>query len=246
MIILAVCIVSSSHKGYNLDPLGHYQIPRMVDVGDHLRGQFGRYILGIAQLGFYIYVFVMASNVLTFPIMMNILTDHCGCKLMCFALGLRATFVVTLPRQSRKLSHLSHLSSSSFVSIVMAILVALISEVISQSISGYKLPVSPTPVLREACPVAAHTLFTYAGHVALFTLFSELRDNQDVPGALTLLRISEMILYTTTAIVIYAYVGPSITSTDPSSVEALFHYISYGIVIPTVCVWHALLGVAYC
>lgn len=233
MIILTVGIISS-RKAYNLDPLRHYQFPRMVDAGDHLKGQFGRYLLGIAQLGFY--VFVMASHVLTFSIMMNILTDHGGCKLMYSAIGLLASFVVILPRQLSKLSHLSHLSSASFVSIIMATLGTLISEVISQSISGHKLVVSDTPVLHEACLVAAHTVFAYAGHVALFTLFSELQGNQDVPRALTLLQISEMILYTTTAIVIYAYVGPTVTSPDLSSAEPLFHYISYGIAIPTVCV----------
>ena len=233
MIILAVGIISSP-KRYSLDPLRHYQIPRMVDTGDHLKGQFCRYLLGIAQLGFY--VFVMASHVLTFSIMMNILTDHGGCKLMLFALVLLASFVVTLPRQLSKLSHLSHLSSASFVSIIMATLVTLIGEVISQSISGHRLLVSPTPVLHEACLVAAHTVFAYVGHVALFSLFSELRDNQDVSGALALLQISEMILYSTTAIVIYAYVGLPVTSPTLSSAETLFHYISYGIAIPTVCV----------
>jgi hypothetical protein len=233
MIILAVGIISS-RKSYSLDPLRHYQIPRMADAGDHLKGQFGRWLLGIAQLGYS--VFVMASHVLTFSIMMNVLTDRGGCTLMYSALGLLVSFVVTLPRQPSKLSHLSHLSSASFVSIVMATLVTLISEVISQSISGHKLVVSPAPVLQEACLVAAHTVFAYAGHVALFTLFSELQDNQDVPRALTLLQINEMILYTTTAIVIHAYVGPSVTSPALSSAETLFHYISYGIAIPTVCV----------
>lgn len=67
-------------------------------------------------------------------------------------------------------------------------------------------------------------------------MFSELQDIDDFPRALGLLQLTEMILYTTTAVVIYAYVGPSVTSPALNSAGRLFRKISYGIAIPTVCV----------
>jgi hypothetical protein len=63
-----------------------------------------------------------------------------------------------------------------------------------------------------------------------------LQDINDFPQALALLQISEMVLYTITAIVIYAYVGPSVRSPALNSAEKLFQKISYGIAIPTVCI----------
>lgn len=231
VVILAVGIISS-YTGYTIGMLEqHYmQIHSIADAGELLMAGIGRQLLRIAQLVFY--VFVMASHVLTFSIMTNVLTDHGSCTLMYSALGLLVSFILTLPRRLEKLPHLS---SFSFVSIVMAILVSMISVVISKGSPGHIPVVSPTPALHDACLVVANIVFAYAGHVAFFTLFSELQDIKDFPRALALLQISEMILYTITAIVIDAYVGPSVASPALNSAGRLFRKISYGIAIPTVC-----------
>lgn len=100
------------------------QLHSMADAGDLLMGQYGRQILGISQLIFYI--FIMGSHVLTFSIMMNVLTDHGSCTLLYSALGLLVSFILTLPRRLEKLSHLSTISS---ISIVVAVLVTMVSVV---------------------------------------------------------------------------------------------------------------------
>lgn len=200
-------------------------------------GRFGRQFLGIAQLVFY--VFVMGSHVLTFSIMMNVLTDHGSCTLLYSALGLLVSCILTLPRRLEKLSHLS---SVSFISIVTAVLVTMVSVVISEGGPNQILLFSPAPALHDACLAIANIVFAYAGHVAFFTMFSELQDINDFPRALALLQISEMVLYTITAIVIYAYVGPSVMSPALNSAGKLFRKISYGIAIPTVCVSRSQCG----
>jgi amino acid permease len=207
------------------------QIHSMADAGELLFGRYGRQFLGIAQLVFYL--FVMGSHVLTFSIMMNVLTDHASCTLLYSALGLLVSFILTLPRRLEKLSHLSTVS---FISIVTAVLVTMISIVISNGDPGIIPLFSPAPAMHDACLAIANIVFAYAGHVAFFTMFSELQDINDFPRALALLQISEMVLYTVTAIVIYAYVGPSVTSPALNSAGELFRKISYGIAIPTVCI----------
>lgn len=203
----------------------------MADAGGLLMGRAGQLVLGIAQLVFYI--FVMGSHVLTFSIMMNVLTDHGSCTLLYSALGLLVSFVLTLPRRLEKLSHLS---SVSFVSIVMAILVTMVSIVISKGSPGPIPLISPAPAMHEACLAFANIVFAYAGHVAFFTMFSELQEIKDYPRALTMLHLCEMILYTITAIVIYAYAGPLVKSPALNSAEDLFRKISFGLAIPTVCI----------
>lgn len=80
----------------------------------------------------------------------------------------------------------------------------------------------------------ANVVFAYAGYVAFFAFFSELRDVKDYPRALALLQVSEMTLYTVTAIVLYVLGGRDIASPSLNSVSPLFKKIAYGIAIPTV------------
>ncbi|OOQ86180.1 amino acid transporter [Penicillium brasilianum] len=242
--ILAVGIISI-YTGFTIGTLKskYMQIHSMADAGGLLMGRAGQLVLGIAQLVFYI--FVMGSHVLTFSIMMNVLTNHGSCTLLYSALGLLVSFILTLPRRLEKLSHLS---SVSFVSIVMAILVTMISIVISKG-SPASIPlISPAPAMHEACLAFANIVFAYAGHVAFFTMFSELQEIKDYPRALTMLHLCEMILYTITAIVIYAYAGPLVKSPALNSAEDLFRKISFGLAIPTIVIGgvvNAHLGAKY-
>lgn len=201
----------------------------MADAGHLLMGNLGRRVLGVAQLLFF--VFVMGSHVLTFSIMMNVLTGHRNCTILYASIGVLISFVLTLPR---RLERLSHLSSVSFVSILGAVLVSMVSVSTSTVKSGSIAVFSPRPTVHDACLAFANVVFAYAGHVAFFTFFSELKDIKDFPRALALLQVCEMILYTVTAIVIYVSVGPEVTSPALNSASKLFRVISYGIAMPTV------------
>lgn len=75
----------------------------------------------------------------------------------------------------------------------------------------------------------ANIVFAYAGHVAFFTFFSELKDLKDYPKSLALLQFSEMVLYTVSAIVIYVFVGPEVASPALNSAGPLVRKITYGL-----------------
>ena len=113
----------------------------------------------------------------------------------------------------------------------------MIGVSIGKAYTGRISALNPPPTVHDACLAIANVVFAYAGHVAFFTLFSELKDIKDFPKALALLQTCEMILYTTTAIVIYAYVGPEVASPALNSATKLFRMVSYGIAIPTVSVF---------
>ena len=80
------------------------QIHSMADAGDLLLGTLGRRVLGVAQLLFLI--FVMGSHILTFSIMMNVLTEHTTCTILFASIGVLVSFLLTLPRRLERLSHL--------------------------------------------------------------------------------------------------------------------------------------------
>lgn len=209
----------------------------MADAGELLFGSLGREVLGIAQLVFF--VFVMGSHILAFSIMMNVLTDHSTCTIVFSTIGLIVSFFLTLPR---RLENLSHISTISFISIIGAVFISMVgvslTNVTPKPVSLFSSP----PSVHDACLAIANIIFAYAGHVAFFTLFSELRDLKDYPKSLALLQGSEMILYTITAIVMYSFVGPGIASPALNSAGELFRKISYGIAIPTVCSFPCIRG----
>ncbi|KAJ5772815.1 hypothetical protein N7457_007711 [Penicillium paradoxum] len=230
LAILGVGVIST-YTAYTIGQFKcrHVQVHSMADAGDLLLGRIGRSTLDVAQLVFF--VLVMGSHVLTFSIMMNVLTDHASCTVVFSVVGLLASFMLTLPRRLEKLSHIS---SVSFVSIVGAVLTGMIGVTLAKQGPVYVPAFSSPPKVHDACLAIANVIFAYAGHVAFFTLFSELRELKDFPKALALLQMSEMVLYTVAAIVIYAYVGPTVNSPALNSAGTLFRKISYAIATPTV------------
>ncbi|KAJ5549751.1 Glycerol-3-phosphate dehydrogenase mitochondrial [Penicillium sp. DV-2018c] len=232
LTILGVGIVSA-YTGYTIGRFKcrHVQVHSMADAGDLLMGKIGRHTLDVAQLIFF--VLVMGSHVLTFSIMMNVLTDHSSCTIIFSVVGLLASFMLTLPR---RLERLSHISLVSFVSIIGAVLTGMIGVAL---VKQNRLPVSAfasPPKVHDACLAVANIIFAYAGHVAFFTLFSELRDLKDFPKALALLQMSEMVLYTVATIVMYVYIGPTVDSPALNSAGRLFRKISYAIAMPTIVI----------
>lgn len=77
----------------------------MGDAGEILGGPIGREIMGAAQLLFL--VFIMASHLLTFSVMANVLTSHATCSIAFGVLGMVISIILTLPRTLLKVSWLS-------------------------------------------------------------------------------------------------------------------------------------------
>lgn len=80
--------------------LRHPEIHSMGDAGELLMGPFGRELLGLGQL--LLLIFLMASNILMFNILMNVLTDHGTCTLVFGVVGLVICFLGALPRTMDK------------------------------------------------------------------------------------------------------------------------------------------------
>jgi hypothetical protein len=85
--------------------LRHPEVHSMGDAGEILMGPFGRELLGIGQL--LLLIFLMASNILMFNILMNVLTDHGTCTLVFGVVGLIICFLGALPRTMDKVYWMS-------------------------------------------------------------------------------------------------------------------------------------------
>lgn len=67
----------------------------------------------------------MAAHILSFSIMMNVLTDHSTCTIWFTIIGFAISLVCTLPRTMKAMSYLSYLSSASVIAAVFICMVGV-------------------------------------------------------------------------------------------------------------------------
>ena len=128
----------------------------MGDAGQILAGAWGREICGFAQTTFLI--FVMASHLLTFSIMMNVLTEHSLCTIWFMVIGTVISIICTLPRT---LKNLSHLSIASFISVVAAIVVTMIGVGVRGRPEGGKVEMTTNVSFDKAFIGFMNIVFAY-------------------------------------------------------------------------------------
>lgn len=244
IVLLVVLGALASYTGYVIGQLKivYPHIHSMADAGEILFGAVGRELFGVGQLVFFI--FIMASHILTFSIMMNAVTENGTCTIVFMVIGTVLSLLFTLPRT---LKNLSYYSIASFISIISAVLITMIGVGITKPGSkgdfqsgigtqGVRLWPEEDTDFYTAFLAVANMVFAYAGHVAFFSFISELKKPKDFPKALAFLQISDISMYIVTAVVIYYYAGNEVASPALDSASPLVRKIAYGIAIPTIVI----------
>ncbi|PGH15765.1 hypothetical protein AJ79_02145 [Helicocarpus griseus UAMH5409] len=243
IIILLFVGLLATYTGYTIGQFkaAYPHVHSMADAGEILLGKFGRELLGAGQLLFLI--FIMASHVLTFTVMMNVLSEHGTCTIVFGVVGMIVSLILTLPRTLKKVSWLS---IASFISIFSAVMITMVAAGVQHPGKGKPLQATTDTDLYHAFLAVCNIIFAYCGHVAFFGFASELTDLRDYPKALYTLQGTNTTFYTITAVVIYRYVGPDVASPALSSTGPLLSKIAYGIACPTIVIAGVINGHVAC
>ncbi|KAJ5631381.1 uncharacterized protein N7484_011481 [Penicillium longicatenatum] len=232
----------SWYTGYEIGQfkLRHPHIHSMGDAGELLMGRFGRELLGIGQL--LLLIFLMASNILTFNILMNVLTNHGTCTLVFGVVGLIICFLGALPRTMDKVYVMSVVS---FASVFVAVMVTMIAAGVE---SKGHIPIQSTTDVgfKEGFLAVTNIIFAYLAHVAYFGFMSETEDPRTFNKSLAMLQIVDTVLYLISALIIYRYVGPNVQSPAILSLSPIMSKIAWGLAIPTVILSGVVLGHVAC
>ncbi|KAJ5732782.1 hypothetical protein N7493_004263 [Penicillium malachiteum] len=232
----------SWYTGYEIGQfkLRHPHIHSMGDAGEILMGRFGRELLGIGQL--LLLIFLMASNILMFNILMNVLTNHGTCTLVFGVVGLIICFLGALPRTMDKVYVMSVIS---FLSVFIATIITMVSAGVESK--GY-IPYKATTEVgfREAFLSVTNIIFAYLAHVAYFGFMSETEDPRTFNKSLAMLQIVDTVLYLISALLIYRWVGPDVESPAILSLSPLMSKIAWGLAIPTTILSGVVLGHVAC
>ncbi|EPS31480.1 hypothetical protein POX_h09764 [Penicillium oxalicum] len=232
----------SWYTGYAIGQfkLRHPHIHSMGDAGELLMGRVGREVLGIGQL--LLLIFLMASNILTFNILMNVLTDHGTCTLVFGVVGLVICFLGALPRTMEKVYWMSVIS---FVSVLVATIITMITAGVEAK-GPVVNEVTTNVTFREGFLAVTNIIFAYLAHVAYFGFMSETEDPRTFNKSLAMLQIIDTVLYLVSALIIYHYIGPNVSSPAISSLSPIMSKVAWGIAIPTTILSGVVLGHVAC
>ncbi|KAF2155698.1 hypothetical protein K461DRAFT_274714 [Myriangium duriaei CBS 260.36] len=234
LLILGFGIICT-YTGYVMGQFrqAHPSIHSFADAGQMFLGRPGRYLVEVAQA--LVLTFIVAAHILTFSIMMNVLTGHATCTVTWAAIGTIITLVMSLPRTLKNISLLSFFSC---MSILVAVIVTMIAVGIVKPDAHSAVLVVPgydTSVQNYALGIS-NILIAFTGHTAYFTFIAELKRPEDFPKSLALLQSLCITAYVVIAVVIYAYAGKGVAAPALSSTTPIVRKIAYGIAIPTIVV----------
>ncbi|OJI97843.1 hypothetical protein ASPVEDRAFT_124601 [Aspergillus versicolor CBS 583.65] len=238
VIILVALGIFATYTGYVIGQFKNRypQVMNMADAGEVLAGKWGREILGVAQMLFF--VFVMASHLLTFTVAMNTLTEHGTCSIVFGVVGMIVSFILCLPRTLEKMSWLSLVS---FISIFSAVMICMIGIGITKPGADNIVAVVDTD-LYHGFTAVTNIVFAFCGHAAFFGLAAELKDPRDFPKGLCLLQGIDISLYLIAAVVIYRFGGADVSSPALGSAGPIVGKVAYGIALPTILIAGVIYG----
>lgn len=98
VLLIAIIGLLASYTGYVIYQF-KLRYPGMhdyADVGEMLCGKAGRWVAEVAQT--LIFIFIMAAHILTFSVMMNVLTEHGTCTIVFSIVGMGISIVLSVPR----------------------------------------------------------------------------------------------------------------------------------------------------
>ncbi|KAJ5981878.1 hypothetical protein N7499_009065 [Penicillium canescens] len=241
LIILGLSAISW-YTGYIMGQFKqrYPQVHSMGDAGELLLGPIGREVFYVGQLLFII--FLMASHILTFSVLLNTITNHGTCTIVFGVVGLIVSFLGALPRTAEKVFWMSTISA---LSILIATIVTMVAIGV-QAPDNVQNDITTSPSFTDAFLAVTNIVFAFIAHVSFFGIMSEMQDPKEFPKSLAMLQVVDTIMYIVTAMVIYCYAGPDVSSPALSSAGPLMKKVAYGLAIPTVIVAGVVFGHVAC
>ncbi|KAK4213471.1 transmembrane amino acid transporter protein-domain-containing protein [Rhypophila decipiens] len=212
------------------------QIAHFADVGKLMFGRTGYEILGVMfslQL-----IFTTGSHVLTGKIMFNTLTEGGACSIVFGVVSAVILFALAIPPSFAEMAVLGYVDFGSIVA-------AIVFTMIATGIKGADGPGGLAAVnwsawpkenlsVSEAFIAIANIVFAYSFSLCQFSFMDEMHTPEDFPKSILSLGIIEIVIYTLTGALVYAFVGQDVQSPALLSAGPLLAKVAFGIAIPVI------------
>jgi hypothetical protein len=216
--------------------LKYPHIDHYVDAGRLLMGGFGDKLFAVVFVG--LLVLATGSHCLTGTIALVKITGSSVCTLVFGVISAIILLILAIPPSFTEIAILGYVD---FISIILAIGITVIATGIQRSDSpgGFSSSTwSAWPQddlgFTQALTAVSNIVFSYAFAAAQFSFMSEMHTPADFTKSIITLGLTEIILYTITGSVIYAFVGQEVQSPALLSASPLVSKIAFGVALPVI------------
>ncbi|CAF3466156.1 unnamed protein product [Fusarium graminearum] len=216
--------------------LKYPDIDHYVDAGRLLMGGFGDKLFAVVFLG--LLILATGSHCLTGTIALVKITGSSICKLSFGVISAVILMILAIPPSFTEIAILGYID---FISIILAIGIVMIATGIQRSdapggFSSSTWSAWPQEDLSftQALTAVSNIVFSYAFAAAQFSFMSEMHTPADFTKSIVTLGLTEIVLYTITGSVIYAFVGQEVQSPALLSASPLVSKVAFGIALPVI------------
>lgn len=214
--------------------------PHVEHYTDAVRLIWGRFGYELTSVMFVLFlVLLTGSHTLTGTIAWIRIVDQPG--LCALAWGVISAFILFLLAMPPTFANFSWLGYVDFVSIVVAILITIIATGIQAhrspgGLSGVDWTLWPPEdmTFSSAFLSVTNIIFAYSFAVCQFSFMAELHTPTDYVKSIWSLGLIEMVIYTLTGALIYAFVGKDVSSPALLSAGPLVSRVAFGIALPVI------------
>ncbi|KAH8703058.1 putative amino acid transporter [Talaromyces proteolyticus] len=218
------------------------QVAHYPDAGTLLFGRFGYELINV-MLGLQL-LFLVGSHCLTGTIAFMTITNSGICSIVWAVISAIILFLLALPPSFAEVAILGYVD---FASIIIAIGITIIGTGVenTNSIGG--------PVVWSAWPkdgitftdgfiAVSNIIFAYSFAMCQFSFMDEMHTPKDFVKSIWTLGLTEMIIYTVTGALVYAFVGMDVKSPALLSAGHLLSKVAFGIALPVIFISGSING----
>ncbi|KAL5090783.1 hypothetical protein Trisim1_004089 [Trichoderma cf. simile WF8] len=216
--------------------LAYPQVSHYADAGTLLFGRIGYELFGAAMV--LELVMSVGSHALTGSIALGTLNGNHICSIAFSAISAVILFILAIPPSFTEIAILGYID---FASIIAAIGITIIATGIkardsSGGLSGVEWSTWPREgvTFSEAFVAVSNIIFAFSFAIGQFSFMDEMHTPKDFMKSIWASGIAQIIIYTLTGALCYAFIGPSIQSPALLSSGPLISKITFGIALPVI------------
>ncbi|KAI1842082.1 hypothetical protein JX265_013923 [Neoarthrinium moseri] len=211
-------------------------VKHYADAGRLMLGRVGYEIVGVMfclQL-----IFLVGSHTLTGTIAFQNITENGTCSIVFGVVSAVILLALAVPPSFAEVAVLGYID---FVSIIVAILITMIATgVESSNAEGGLAAVSWSAwpkenlTFAEAFVAITNIIFAYSFAVCQFSFMDEMHTPRDYVKSIWALGLIEIVIYTLTGALVYAFVGEDVKSPALLSAGSLMSKVAFGVALPVI------------
>lgn len=216
--------------------LAYPHVAHYADAGKLLMGRFGYEVVGamfVLQL-----TFLVGSHCLTGTIAFLNITDNATCSVVFGVVSAIILLLLAIPPSFTEVAILGYID---FVSILLAIGITIIATGITSShaeggLSAVNWSAWPKEgvTFAEAFIAITNIVFAYSFSLCQFSFMDEMHTPRDYIKSIWALGIIEIVIYTLTGAIIYAFIGVDVKSPSLLSAGTTISKVAFGVALPVI------------